>query len=140
MIKLLRDQDTCTLVKKDSYFRNIMLQSLVVKVSALIVKKQIGCKSDQYKKDQLSQINTYIPTWYRLRYKKKTNLKLKKLYYIIKKQTMRMFFKKGCTVETQGIVCLFFEALRSGTISIKLQIMKNAQTWSVVLHSNFVIF
>lgn len=37
-----------------------------------------------------------------------------------------MFFKKGCTVETQGIVCLFFEALRSGTIGIKLQIMKNA--------------
>lgn len=62
MIKLLRDQDTCTLVKKDSYFRNIILQSLVVKVSALIVKKQIGgCKSDQYKKDQLSQINTYLP-------------------------------------------------------------------------------
>lgn len=53
---------------------------------------------------------------------------------------MRMFFKKGCTVETQGIVCLFFEALRSGTIDIKLQIMKNAQTGSVVLHSNFVIF
>lgn len=54
---------------------------------------------------------------------------------------MRMFFNKGCTVETQGIVCLFFfEALRSGTIGIKLQIMKNAQTWSVVLHSNFVIF
>lgn len=55
---------------------------------------------------------------------------------------MRMFFKKGCTVETQGIVfcCFFFEALRSGTIGIKLQIMKNAQTWSVVLHSNFVIF
>lgn len=54
---------------------------------------------------------------------------------------MRMFFKKGCTLETQGIVCfVFFEALRSGTIGIKLQIMKNAQTWSVVLHSNFVIF
>lgn len=138
MIKLLRDQDTCTLVKKDSYFRNIILQSLVVKVSALIVKKQIGCKSDQYKKGS-TQPNQYLPTWYRLRYKKK-NLKLKKLYYIIKKQTMRMFFKKGCTVETQGIVCLFFEALRSGTIGIKLQIMKNAQTGSVVLHSNFVIF
>lgn len=61
MIKLLKDQDTCTLVKKDSYFRNIMLQSLVVKISALIVKKQIGCKSDQYKKDQLSQINAYLP-------------------------------------------------------------------------------
>lgn len=138
MIKLLRDQDTCTLVKKDSYFRNIMLQSLVVKISALIVKKQIGCKSDQYKKGS-TQPNQYLPTWYRLRYEKK-NLKLKKLYYIIKKQTMRMFFKKGCTVETQGIVCLFFEALRSGTIGIKLQIMKNAQTGSVVLHSNFVIF
>lgn len=54
---------------------------------------------------------------------------------------MRMFFKKGCTLETQGIVWFgFFEALRSGTIGIKLQIMKNAQTWSVVLHSNFVIF
>lgn len=138
MIKLLQDQDTCTLVKKDSYFRNIILQSLVVKVSALIVKKQIGCKSDQYKKGS-TQPNQYLPTWYRLRYEKK-NLKLKKLYYIIKKQTMRMFFKKGCTVETQGIVCLFFEALRSGTIGIKLQIMKNAQTGSVVLHSNFVIF
>lgn len=137
MIKLLRDQDTCTLVKKDSYFRNIMLQSLVVKISALIVKKQIGCKSDQYKKDQLSQINTYLPD---IGSDIKKNLKLKKLYYIIKKQTMRMFFKKGCTVETQGIVCLFFEALRSGTIGIKLQIMKNAQTGSVVLHSNFVIF
>lgn len=106
MIKLLRDQDTCTLVKKDSYFRNIMLQSLVVKISALIVKKQIGCKSDQYKKDQLSQINAYLPD--RDSDIKKKNLKLKKLYYIIKKQTMRMFFKKGCTVETQGIVCLFF--------------------------------
>lgn len=107
MIKLLRDQDTCTLVKKDSYFRNIMLQSLVVKVSALIVKKQIGCKSDQYKKDQLSQINTYLPDIGSDI--KKKNLKLKKLYYIIKKQTMRMFFKKGCTVETQGIVfCCFF--------------------------------
>lgn len=53
---------------------------------------------------------------------------------------MRMFLKKGCAVETQGIVWVFFEALRSGTIGIKLQIMKNAQTWSVVLHSNFVIF
>lgn len=53
---------------------------------------------------------------------------------------MRMFFKKGCAVETQGIVWGFFEALRSGTIGIKLQIMKNAQTWSVVLHSKFVIF
>lgn len=127
MIKLLRDQDTCTLVKKDSYFRNIMLQSLVVKISALIVKKQIGCKSDQYKKDQLSQSNTYLPD-IGSDIKKKKNLKLKKLYYIIKKQTMRMFFKKGCTVETQGIVCLFFEALRSGTIGIKLQIMKNART------------
>lgn len=127
MIKLLRDQDTCTLVKKDSYFRNIMLQSLVVKISALIVKKQIGCKSDQYKKDQLSQSNTYLPD-IGSDIKKKQNLKLKKLYYIIKKQTMRMFFKKGCTVETQGIVCLFFEALRSGTIGIKLQIMKNART------------
>lgn len=127
MIKLLRDQDTCTLVKKDSYFRNIMLQSLVVKISALIVKKQIGCKSDQYKKDQLSQINAYLPDR-DSDIKKKKNLKLKKLYCIIKKQTMRMFFKKGCTVETQGIVCLFFEALRSGTIGIKLQIMKNAQT------------
>lgn len=106
MIKLLRDQDTCTLVKKDSYFRNIMLQSLVVKISALIVKKQIGCKSDQYKKDQLSQINTYLPD---IGSDIKKNLKLKKLYYIIKKQTMRMFFKKGCTVETQGIVfCCFF--------------------------------
>lgn len=139
MIKLLRDQDTCTLVKKDSYFRNIMLQSLVVKISALIVKKQIGCKSDQYKKDQLSQINTYLPDI--CSDIKKKNLKLKKLYYIIKKQTIRMFFKKGCTLETQGIVWFgFFEALRSGTIGIKLQIMKNAQTWSVVLHSNFVIF
>lgn len=40
-----------------------------------------------------------------------------------------MFFKKGCTLETQGIVGFgFFEALRSGTIGIKLQIMKNAQT------------
>lgn len=126
MIKLLRDQDTCTLVKKDSYFRNIMLQSLVVKVSALIVKKQIGCKSDQYKKDQLSQINTYLPDIGSDI--KKKNLKLKKLYYIIKKQTMRMFLKKGCAVETQGIVWVFFEALRSGTIGIKLQIMKNAQT------------
>lgn len=125
MIKLLRDQDTCTLVKKDSYFRNIMLQSLVVKISALIVKKQIGCKSDQYKKDQLSQINTYLPD---IGSDIKKNLKLKKLYYIIKKQTMRMFFKKGCAVETQGIVWVFFEALRSGTIGIKLQIMKNAQT------------
>lgn len=105
MIKLLRDQDTCTLVKKDSYFRNIMLQSLVVKISALIVKKQIGCKSDQYKKDQLSQSNTYLPD---IGSDIKKNLKLKKLYYIIKKQTMRMFFKKGCTVETQGIVCCFF--------------------------------
>lgn len=46
---------------RGSYFRNIMLQSLVVKISALIVKKQIGCKSDQYKKDQLSQINAYLP-------------------------------------------------------------------------------
>lgn len=101
MIKLLRDQDTCTLVKKDSYFRNIMLQSLVVKISALIVKKQIGCKSDQYKKDQLSQIYTYLPD---IGSDIKKNLKLKKLYYIIKKQTMRMFFKKGCTVETQGIL------------------------------------
>lgn len=128
MIKLLRDQDTGTLVKKDSYFRNIMLQSLVVKVSALIVKKQIGSKSDQYEKDQLSQINTYLPDIGSDIKKKTKNLKLKKLYYIIKKQTMRMFFKKGCTVETQGIVCLFFEALRSGTIGIKLQIMKNAQT------------
>lgn len=130
MIKLLRDQDTCTLVKKDSYFRNIMLQSLVVKISALIVKKQIGCKSDQYKKDQLSQINTYLPD-IGSDIKKKT-LKLKKLYYIIKKQTMRMFFKKGCTVRRNSghIVCFgfFFEALRSGTIGIKLQIMKNAQT------------
>lgn len=41
---------------------------------------------------------------------------------------MRMFLKKGCAVETQGIVWFFFEALRSGTIGIKLQIMKNAQT------------
>lgn len=39
-----------------------------------------------------------------------------------------MFLKKGCAVETQGIVWFFFEALRSGTIGIKLQIMKNAQT------------
>lgn len=101
MIKLLRDQDTCTLVKKDSYFRNIMLQSLVVKISALIVKKQIGCKSDQYKKDQLSQINTYLPD---IGSDIKKNLKPKKLYNIIKKQTMRMLFKKGCTVETQSIV------------------------------------
>lgn len=61
MIKLLRDQDTCTLVKKDSYLRNIMLQSLVVKISALIVKKQIGCKSDQYKKGS-TQPNQYLPT------------------------------------------------------------------------------
>lgn len=83
-----------------------MLQSLVVKISALIVKKQIGCKSDQYKKDQLSQINTYLPD-IGSDIKKKT-LKLKKLYYIIKKQTMRMFFKKGCTLETQGIVCFGF--------------------------------
>lgn len=128
MIKLLRDQDTGTLVKKDSYFRNIMLQSLVVKVSALIVKKQIGSKSDQYEKDQLSQINTYLPDIGSDIKKKTKNLKLKKLYYIIKRQTMRMFFKKGCTVETQGIVWGFFEALRSGTIGIKLQIMKNAQT------------
>lgn len=82
-----------------------MLQSLVVKISALIVKKQIGCKSDQYKKDQLSQINTYLPD---IGSDIKKNLKLKKLYYIIKKQTMRMFFKKGCTVETQGIVWGFF--------------------------------
>lgn len=83
-----------------------MLQSLVVKISALIVKKQIGCKSDQYKKDQLSQINTYLPD-IGSDIKKKT-LKLKKLYYIIRKQTMRMFFKKGCTVETQGIVWVCF--------------------------------
>lgn len=108
MIKLLRDQDTGTLVKKDSYFRNIMLQSLVVKVSALIVKKQIGSKSDQYEKDQLSQINTYLPDIGSDIKKKTKNLKLKKLYYIIKRQTMRMFFKKGCTLETQGIVCFGF--------------------------------